>query len=107
MSADLELTSRIMAAYQFVAQYPGEPISIADIRLGLGGVGDCGPEVLYPLLRSLHATVVKYWAPDGADAGTGFFSVQEAAPSAPFRELEDSVEIHGADCTHITVVPVS
>jgi len=99
------LTSRVLAAYQFAAQYLGEPISIADIRLHLGGVGDCGPETLYPLLRSLHGTVVEFWAPEGTEAGTGLFSVQEAAPGAPLRELEDWVEINGADCTHITVEP--
>jgi hypothetical protein len=102
---EITLTSRVLAAYQFAVQYLGEPISIADIRLGLGGVGDCGPETLYPLLRSLHGTEVAFWAPDDADAGTGLFSVQEAAPGAPLYELEDSVEINGADCTHITVVP--
>jgi hypothetical protein len=102
---EITLTSRILAAYQFAAQYLGEPISIADIRLGLGGVGDCGPETLYPLLRRLHNTVVDFWAPEGEEAGKGLFNMHEPPPSAPLYELEDAVEINGVYCTHLTVVP--
>lgn len=69
---DIPLAGRVLAAYQFVAQHLGEPVAIADIRLHLHDVGDCGPETLYPLLRGLHGTVVSFWAPEGADAGTGF-----------------------------------
>lgn len=103
--AEISLADRVLAAYQFITQSPGELVSLTDIRLHLGGVGDCGPETLYPLLRSLHDTVVDFWAPEGEEAGKGLFSMHEPPPSAPLYELEDAVEINGIYCTHLTVVP--
>jgi hypothetical protein len=99
---DVELTERLMAAYQFLTPALGNPQPLADIRLHLR---DVEPHRLNPLLRELNGSVVPFWFPDNDRQQQGVLSLHEAAQDAPWRELDDGVEIDGITYTHMAVQP--
>jgi hypothetical protein len=102
MSADPELTERLMAAYQFVAPERGSAVSLADLRLHMATVG---PHLLNPVLRALDGAVVSFWVIQVGQQEQGVLSLLEAAQDAPWRELDEGVEIDGVIYTHMLVTP--
>jgi hypothetical protein len=99
---DRELTERLMAAYQFVAPERGDTVSLANVRAHMATVE---PHLLNPLLRELDGTVVEFWALQGGTQQTGVLSLHQPTSNAPWRELDEGVEIDGQIYTHMAVTP--
>lgn len=97
-----ELTSRLMAAYQFVALNRGDAVALADLRLHMATVE---AHLLNPVLRALNGTVVDFWAVSGGEYETGVLRLLEGPRETPWRELDDGVEIDGVVYTHLSVTP--
>lgn len=95
-----DLTERIMAAYQFIAPSRGDVISLADLRLHLATVE---AHLLNPHLRDLNGQLVQWWILDGAAEDRGVLTLLEPPGDAPWRELDDGVEIEGVIYTHMSV----
>lgn len=103
MTDGTELTSRVMAAYQFATPALGNPVALRDIRLHLGNVG---PDVLNPLLRELNDTMVSFWGWQQ----TGFLTLMNPTrstddPEPSWSELDEGVEVNGVLYTHMSVRP--
>lgn len=105
MDQDAQIT-RVVAAYQFVAQTRGESVPVASLRLFLVGEHPMGPEVLNPLLRRLDGQVVDFFDRDGYDPGQGILRLHEAPRETTWDEIDGGVEIDGLDFTHLTITPV-
>lgn len=102
---DSELTSRLMAAYQFVTPALGNPQPLADIRLHLR---DVEPYRLNPLLRELNGSVVPFWFPGNDRQQQGVLSLrepQEWGQEATWDELDGGVEVDDVLYTHMSVQP--
>jgi hypothetical protein len=99
---DHELTSRLMAAYQFIALHRGDAVSLADLRLHMATVE---AHLLNPVLRHLNGRVVDFWAVTGDTYETGVLELHAAPQGASWRELDDGVEIDGVTYTALSVRP--
>lgn len=100
--ADSELTARLVAAYQFVAQERGDRVSLADVRLHL----NMDPHELNPLLRELHGSPVAWWTQGTQDATGqewGILRLLEPEQEPTWREQDDAVEHHGVLFTHLAI----
>lgn len=100
--ADRDLTERLMAAYQFVAEEWGDMVSLADIRAHMATVE---PHLLNPVLRALDGTLVEFWVLQAGQQQTGTLRLFSCASGAPWRELDAGVEIEGLIFTHMAVTP--
>lgn len=101
MNADPELTSRLMAAYQFAALNRGDVVTLEDVRLHMATVE---PHLLNPVLRALNGTVVDFWAVSGGTYETGRLHLS-LPDVVTWQELDAGVEIDGVTYTHMTVTP--
>jgi hypothetical protein len=100
---DHELTSRLMAAYQFVALRRGDAVALTDLRLHMATVE---PHLLNPVLRRLNGTVVDFWAVTGGVYETGVLRLLEGDwQEVSWDELDQGVEIDGVVYTHLSVTP--
>lgn len=99
---DPELTKRLMAAYQFVADSWGDTVPLASVRLFLVGPNPVEAHELNPLLRQLDGTVVDFF---GDGVGQGLLRLHEPSEGAPWHELDGAVEVDGVEYTHMSVQP--
>jgi hypothetical protein len=98
---DINLTTRLVAAYQFIAQSRGEEVALASVRLFLVGPHTVEAHELNPLLRRLNGTVVDFFG----EGGQGTLSLHEPAEDTPWDELDGGVEVDGVLYTHMAVRP--
>jgi hypothetical protein len=100
----MDLTDRLVAAYSFAAQTPGERVSLATVRLLMSGVSH---EDLNPTLRALFGAEVAYQPFGFPEGSRGILRLSAADADATLEDFQGSVDVPngGVDYTHMAIDP--